>query len=133
MNIDDAQRFVAQWVGAWNSHDLESILTHFSDDVTFSSPLATKIVPESQGVIEGEEALRHYWREGLGRTSDLHFDVEGVSVGIEALVIHYRNQDDRRVSEVQCFDGALVSRGLGTYLGAYLDDGSSAAGRDTAG
>ena len=47
MNIDDAQRFVAQWVGAWNSHDLESILTHFRDDVIFSSPLATKIVPES--------------------------------------------------------------------------------------
>jgi hypothetical protein len=52
-----------------------------------------------------------------------------VYVGIEALVIHYRNQDDRRRCEVLFFDGALVSRGLGTYL----DDGSSAVGGDPAG
>jgi len=123
MKLDDAQAFANQWVEAWNAHDLELILSHFSDDVTFSSPVATTIVPESGGVIQGKEALRDYWREGLRRIPDLRFEIEGVYVGIEALVINYRNQNDRLVCEVLFFDGSLVTRGLGTYL----DDGSSAS------
>ena len=123
MKLDDAQAIANRWVEAWNAHDLELILSHFSDDVTFSSPVATTIVPESGGVIQGKEALRDYWREGLRRIPDLRFEIEGVYVGIEALVINYRNQNDRLVCEVLFFDGSLVTRGLGTYL----DDGSSAS------
>ncbi len=124
MKIDDAQAFAVEWVEAWNAHDLELILSHFSDDVTFSSPVATRIVPGSGGVIQGKAALRDYWREGLRRIPNLRFDIEGVYVGVEALVINYRNQDDRLVCEVLFFDGTLVTKGLG----AYLDDGHSTGG-----
>jgi hypothetical protein len=127
MKLDDAQAFADGWVDAWNAHDLELILSHFSDDVTFSSPVATMLVPESGGVIHGKADLRDYWREGLRRIPDLHFQIEGVYVGVEALVINYRNQNDRLVCEVLILDGALVTRGLGTYL----DDGSSSGGPAT--
>jgi hypothetical protein len=127
MKLDDAHAFADGWVEAWNAHDLELILSHFSDDVTFSSPVATMLAPESGGVIHGKAALRDYWREGLRRIPDLHFQIEGVYVGVEALVINYRNQSDRLVCEVLFFDGALVNSGLGTYL----DDGSSSGGRAT--
>jgi hypothetical protein len=126
MKLDDAQAFAVEWVEAWNSHDLEMILSHFSEDVTFSSPVATRIVPDSEGVIHGKAALRDYWREGLRRIPNLRFEIEGVYVGVEALVINYRNQDDRLVCEVLFLDGTLVTKGLG----AYLDDGHS-AGRFT--
>jgi len=126
MKPDDAQAFAVEWVEAWNAHDLELILTHFSDSVTFSSPVATMIVPESGGVIQGKAALRDYWREGLRRTPNLRFAIEGVYVGVEALVINYRNQDGRLVCEVLFLDGTLVTKGLGTYL----DDGHSTGGFD---
>ncbi len=122
MNHDEARVFALAWVRAWNSRDLEAILSHFSDDVTFSSPLARTIIPESGGIILGKSALRDYWREGLRRVPNLHFEIDAVYLGIEGIVINYRNQDDRRICEVLFFDGAHVTRGLGTYL----DDAASA-------
>ena len=124
MKPDDAQAFAVEWVEAWNAHDLELIMSHFSDDVTFSSPLAVKLVPGSDGNIQGKTALKEYWREGLRRIPDLRFTVDAVYVGVEAMVINYRNQVDRLVCEVLFFEGDLVIKGLGTYL----NDGSSSGG-----
>jgi ketosteroid isomerase-like protein len=124
MNTHDAQVFAREWVEAWNAHDLELVLSHFSDDVTFTSPLAMKILPDSGGVIQGKAALRDYWREGLRLIPDLRFQIEGIYVGVDALVINYRNQGNRLVCEVLFFEEKFVTKGLGTYL----DDGSSAIG-----
>jgi ketosteroid isomerase-like protein len=40
MDTESARRFARQWLDAWNSHDLEAILSHFRDDAVFSSPMA---------------------------------------------------------------------------------------------
>ena len=34
-----ANLFAADWIDAWNSHDLERILGHYSDDFEMCSPL----------------------------------------------------------------------------------------------
>jgi len=34
-----AERFGADWIAAWNSHDLDRVLTHYEDDFEMSSPL----------------------------------------------------------------------------------------------
>ena len=36
-----ARAFVNSWVTAWNAHDLDAVLTHFADNVTFRSPVAS--------------------------------------------------------------------------------------------
>ena len=35
-----AEAFAAHWIEAWNSHDIDAILSHYVDDVEFLSPLA---------------------------------------------------------------------------------------------
>ena len=116
MTRPEALEFAREWAEAWNAHDLERILAHFSDDVIFTSPLAVKLLPESAGVIEGKEALGEYWRQGLRLIPDLHFEIEGIYLGVDALVINYRNQGNHLVAEVLFFEGTVVTRGLGTYL-----------------
>ena len=82
----------------------------------FTSPLAAQLVPASGGVIRGKAALRAYWTEGLKRNPDLHFDLQGVYVGVNTLVIHYyRNRTRVLANEVLIFDGALVREGHATY------------------
>jgi hypothetical protein len=115
MNIPDPEQFSREWAQAWNSRDLEGVLRHFHDDVLFTSPVATQVVPGSGGILRGKDALRAYWTEGLRRVPDLHFTVEAVYVGINVLVINYRNQKGVLVNEVLIFDGALVKEGHGTY------------------
>ncbi|MFJ9082983.1 nuclear transport factor 2 family protein [Streptomyces sp. NPDC102384] len=111
-----ARTFVDSWVTAWNAHDLDALLAHFADDVTFRSPVAAQLLG-GDGVMRGKDALREYWTEGLRRIPDLRFEVVGSYVGVNSLVINYRNQKGGLVNEVLIFDGPLVTDGYGTYLG----------------
>jgi ketosteroid isomerase-like protein len=111
-----AQGFASQWLDAWNAHDLEAILRHFDDGVVFTSPLAIRIVDGSDGVIRGKDELRSYWSEGLRRNPDLRFEIEDLYLGVNTIVIHYRNHSGGLVNEVLTFDGPLVVEGHATYL-----------------
>ncbi|MEO8798999.1 MAG: nuclear transport factor 2 family protein [Polyangiaceae bacterium] len=63
-----------QWVDAWSSHNLESVLAHYVDDCTFVSPKAAAIA--GTGIIRGKDALRAYWSKALGRYPALHFSLK---------------------------------------------------------
>ncbi|WP_426595722.1 nuclear transport factor 2 family protein [Cellulomonas sp. McL0617] len=116
MSLPDPILFSAEWEAAWNAHDLDAILSHFDDDVVFTSPVAVQLLPETGGVLRGKAQLRAYWAEGLRLIPDLHFTVEDVYAGVTALVIHYRNQRGSSVDEVLVFgDDGLVVQGHGTY------------------
>lgn len=121
--LPDPAEFSADWVAAWNAHDLDTLLSHFHDDVVFTSPVAAQIVPESGGVLRGKDALRAYWTEGLRRIPDLRFSVERVFAGVSVLVISYRNQRGNLVDEVLVFADGVVVEGHVTYLtGDAADD-----------
>jgi chromate reductase, NAD(P)H dehydrogenase (quinone) len=111
-----AVEFAAAWERAWNAHDLDALLRHFAEDVVFTSPVAAQLLPGSDGVIRGREALRAYWAHALGLLPELHFTVEAVYTGLETVVINYRNHAGNRVCEVLRFDGPLVVAGQATYL-----------------
>jgi hypothetical protein len=124
MDHAEVAAFVDSWVRAWNAHDLDEVLSHFADDVVFTSPVAARLIEGSDGVVRGKAALRAYWAEGLRRIPDLHFELVDVYVGVHTVVINYRNQRGGLVNEVLTFDGALVVAGHGTYL----DRGTNPAG-----
>jgi hypothetical protein len=119
MDHAEAKAFAGQWVKDWNAHDVEALLEHFTDDVVFTSPVAVRLFG-GDGVIRGKEALRRYWSEGVRLIPDLYFEVLALYIGVNTLVINYRNQAGGVVSEVLTFDGALVREGHGTYLSQAL-------------
>jgi hypothetical protein len=124
MDLAEANEFADAWAQAWNDHDLDRVLEHFTDDIGFTSPVAAQLLPAGGGVVNGKAALRQYWSEGLRRIPDLHFEVVGVYLGVDVLVINYRNQRGILVNEVLGFDGPRVSWGHGTYL----SEGANPAG-----
>jgi len=56
-----ARRFADEWAAAWNSHDLERILDHYTDDVIFASPKIVQLMGDPAGEVRGKDALRAYW------------------------------------------------------------------------
>jgi hypothetical protein len=118
MDHSTATAFAGSWLEAWNAHDVEAVLDHFADDVVFTSPLASQLLEDCDGVVRGKPALRAYWTEGLRRIPELHFDLEALYVGVSTIVINYRNHRGNLVNEVLRFDGELVVEGHGTYLSA---------------
>jgi hypothetical protein len=115
MDHAEAQAFAQRWVENWNAHDIDAVLEHFCDDVVFTSPVAVRIFG-GDGVIRGKDALRRYWSEGVRLIPDLRFEVLALKVGINTVVINYRNQSGGVASEVLTFEGSRVKEGHGTYL-----------------
>jgi hypothetical protein len=110
-----AEKFAAEWVDAWNAHDLDRLLSHFAEDVVWSSPLVAGFTGDESGALHGKAALRAYYAEGLRRIPDLHFEVLDVRVGVAVMVINYRNQGGAEVSEVLVLVDGLVVEGHGAY------------------
>ena len=116
MENAEAHAFVRHWLESWNNRDLEAILGHFSEDVVFTSPLAAIWIEGSGGVIRGKDQLRAYWATGLERNPDLNFVLVDLYVGVDTVVINYRNERGGLVCEVLSFVGGLVAEGHATYL-----------------
>jgi ketosteroid isomerase-like protein len=111
----DPQSFASAWLAAWNAHDLDAVLALFHDDVIFTSPLATKIAPESGGVLRGKAALRAYWAAALAQVPDLRFELTSLFAGVDSLAVGFRVNDAPERIEILHFRGDRVSEGHGTY------------------
>lgn len=112
-----AENFAREWIEAWNSHDLERIFSHYTEDFTMSSPLIVERMNEPSGTLKGKEKIRPYWAKGLAQIADLHFELESVLVGINSITILYKNQKNQQVAEVLTFNekGEAIS-GNAHYL-----------------
>lgn len=60
-----AQRFAQGWIEAWNSHDLDRILSHYTDDFEFYSPLIGAVTGDVSGRVRGEGAGMSVLEPGL--------------------------------------------------------------------
>lgn len=90
VTAEQARRFAAEWIAAWNAHDLERILAHYTDDVTMASPVIVDLVGEPSGTLHGKEAVRAYWATALARQPGLRFELLELFVGAGSVVIRYR-------------------------------------------
>ena len=111
----DYQKFAQEWEQAWNSHDLETILSHYCDDVIFRSRKAVALV--GQGEIHGKQVLREYWGKALDNQPDLKFKVINVFHGHEMLVITYSNHRNVLAAETLIFnEDGLVKQAFACHL-----------------
>jgi hypothetical protein len=105
-------------IEAWNSHDLERILTHYEDDVTLTSPYAAERYGDATGVVRGKAALRAYFALGLAAYPELHFELVDVMWGVSSVVLYYVNQRGTMTGEVLEISAAgRVARVLANYSG----------------
>ena len=96
-----AQDLAAEWIAAWNAHDLERILSHYSDDFEMSSPLIVERLGVASGALKGKDAVRAYWQQGLDARPPLRFELKDVLAGVDTVVIYYRSiSRNRMVAEI---------------------------------
>jgi ketosteroid isomerase-like protein len=98
----DSKAFAEAWQHGWNSHDLDLIMSHYSDDIIFRSRKAIPLV--GRGEVQGKQALRSYWAAAIDRQPDLHFKVQDVFEGHGMLVITYLNHRGILAAETLYFD-----------------------------
>ncbi|MBV7531662.1 nuclear transport factor 2 family protein [Chitinophaga sp. sic0106] len=98
--MTDKQAFGQAWVAAWNSHDIEEILSHYAEDITFYSPVVQRINNEPSGRLSGKVALREYFLRGLAAYPDLHFELYHILEGVDSVVLHYKSINNSLSAEL---------------------------------
>jgi len=111
----DARLFAERWLAAWNGRDLDAVLALFHDDVVFTSPLAAKVAPGSEGVIRGKAALHAYWSAALSQLPAAQFEMTSLFAGVDSLLIGFRVNGGAERYEILRFRDDRVSEGHGTY------------------
>ncbi len=120
---NEARHFAAEWIAAWNSHDLDAILAHYADDVEFVSPFAVRLLGDPTGTIRGKSALQAYFRQALAAYPDLTFELFQVLCGVESLTLYYRSVKNLLAAEVMEFHASgKVRRVLAHYTPAGAGD-----------
>ncbi len=114
---DFAERFVEEWIAAWNAHDLPRILSHYEEEFEMASPRIVEIAGESSGVLRGKASVGAYWEKALRLIPDLRFEKLAVFVGARSIALHYRNQAGRLAVETfEIGETGRVVRAAANYL-----------------
>lgn len=114
----EAAEFAEQWVSAWNSHDLEKIMSHYEDDVELISPVAAQILNDPNGRVIGKHNLRNYFKKGLEAYPNLEFTLKDTMWGLNSIVLYYINQRGTYSGEyMEISSKGKVSRVVANYSG----------------
>jgi predicted ester cyclase len=110
VNKDEARDLAMDWAAAWNTHDLDLIMTHYDDAVELTSPVAAQLLGTVDGKVVGKENLRAYFRRGLEAYPNLQFRLEDVLWGVSSVILYYTNQKGTRTGEFMelSADGKVV-------------------------
>lgn len=112
----DVTEFASRWIAAWNSHNLDAILSHYREDVLLTSPVAAKLLGNASGTVSGKSALRDYFARGLEAYPDLHFELLDVMRGLSSIVLCYINQKGTKTAEFMELDSdGRVMRVVANY------------------
>lgn len=114
MSLSRAREIAEDWVFAWNARDLDRILSHYVEDVAFSSPTVVTRYGEPSGVLRGKSALREHFRRGLEAFGeDVHFKIVDVLCGINGYTIYYARETGATVVDTVIVDSS--GRGVQVY------------------
>jgi|SRR5215468_3410934 len=121
-----AEAFATEWIEAWNSHDLDRILSHYSEAFELSSPFIVAVAGEPSGILKGHAAVRAYWSKALARQPGLHFRLLTVFSGVATAVIHYQRHDGSSAAEHFEFEaGGKVIRSSANYVTLGFQEGEA--------
>jgi len=116
MDKDVAQNFAHEWIAAWNSHDLENILSHYADEIEYVSPLVVERFSDATGTNTTKERLGEYVAKGLAANPELRFELIQILLGVRGFVLYYKNARDGHSAEYfELNDSQKVTNVIATY------------------
>ena len=101
---ETAERFAKAWIASWNSHDMENILEHYSDDIEITTPMIKLAGGIDSGSLKGKQAITDYWNKALNKVPDLHFELVDVTVCVNSVALYYKSIMNKMAIEVMFFN-----------------------------
>lgn len=99
MTEGEAQQFAREWIDAWNSQDLDAIVSFYAPNVVLISPLVVRVLDDPSCTVSGIEALRRYFGRGLEMRPSLAFKLLDVLCGVSSVLIYFEDDGAKRTGE----------------------------------
>jgi hypothetical protein len=75
MTPTELQAVAIKWFDAFNDHNLEQLLSLYDENAQHYSPKLKIRRPESNGFINGKNALRAWWQDAFNRLPTLNYEL----------------------------------------------------------
>lgn len=106
-----------EWVEAWNSRDLERVLTMYSEDAEMTSDRIPPLGFGASGTVHGKDSLRAYWGKALTLIPNLRFTLIDTYVSPDSIVVFYENERGNTICEYLRLDAAgKIRQGSANHL-----------------
>lgn len=101
----DKNAFAHEWIDSWNSHDIDLILAHYSDDVEVTTPMIKVVLGIDSGTLKGKEKVKEYWTAALKKVPGLKFELVDSAESVHSIAVYYKSSMNRMAIEVMFFNG----------------------------
>ena len=101
------------WFEAFNSHNLEKLLSLYDDDAEHFSPKLKIKKPETNGWVKGKKALHDWWQDAFDQLPTLQYKVTSLTANSDRVFMEYirtvQGENDMLVAEVlEIKEGKIV-------------------------
>jgi ketosteroid isomerase-like protein len=113
MSQTQPEQIAFRWFEAFNSKDLERLLSLYDDNAEHYSPKLKAGKPETNGLVKGKAAMREWWQDAFDRLPSLHYEVKSLTANEERVFMEYirtvDGEEDMAVAEVlEIRDGSII-------------------------
>lgn len=112
---------VEAWISAWNSRDLEAIMSHYAEDVVFEAQTVAKRWNKPNGKLYGREELRKHFELGLQLAPQIHFTLEQIFLAPSGYSVVYARENGNRVVDSVRLDSDGLAKDVVAYYAAKQD------------
>lgn len=111
-----AREFAASWYRAWNAHDVDAIMAHYTPEIEHSSPFIKRYNDSDDSALRGIPAVRDYFARALARNPTLRFDPRHITIGLESVILVYTRMTGDLAAEVFFLNGeGKIMRSVSHY------------------
>lgn len=114
MSPETLQSIAFRWFDAFNTKQLEKLLSLYDDEAQHFSPKLKIRQPETKGLVVGKEAMRAWWQDAFDRLPSLHYKVTSLTANTDRVFMEYIRQvegeADMLIAEVlEVRDGKIIA------------------------
>lgn len=114
MSTEKNLEIARKWFDAFNTHNLEALLSLYHDEARHYSPKLKIRQPETNGYVTGKSALRLWWQDAFDRLSTLHYRYTTLTANNDRVFMEYirsvEGEPDMLVAEaLEISDELIIS------------------------
>jgi hypothetical protein len=112
MSPSGIESIALEWFKAFNTHDLEKLLSLYDNEAKHYSPKLKIRMPETNGLVTGKEELRGWWKDAFNRLPSLNYVITSLTANESRVFMEYirkvDGEEDMLIAEILEIRNGLI-------------------------